>query len=173
MANINYTVTCGDDYLVSIDRACCLPNDTKVCIDDHDYEVKIEDTFSDGKIKSLIVNNKSYAVQVHKKNDGTPGMVELNGKLYYLHVERQITHKQRKSSSKEKLGAKIICELPGKVIEILVKQGDVLRKGQRLIVLESMKMKNMITTHRSGKVKRIHVEEGHNLLKGCLMIEIE
>jgi len=63
--------------------------------------------------------------------------------------------------------------IPGVVQTIHVTAGQAVRWGDRLLVLEAMKMKNDITSPRAGLVKAIHVEAGAMVTKGQLLIEFE
>lgn len=70
-------------------------------------------------------------------------------------------------------GKTIDSPMPGNIWKILVKEGDIINKGDSVIVLEAMKMENNITSEYSGKVKRIFVKEGSFVKAESLMIEIE
>jgi biotin carboxyl carrier protein len=67
----------------------------------------------------------------------------------------------------------LLTQMPGKIVKIDTKVGDVVEPGQTLIILEAMKMENEIKCGVSGTVKAIHVNEGDALEQGVLMIEIE
>ncbi len=67
----------------------------------------------------------------------------------------------------------LITQMPGKIVKIFVKEGDEVKKGQTVIILEAMKMENEIKCGVDGKVKLISVKEGQALEAGTLMIEIE
>ena len=64
-------------------------------------------------------------------------------------------------------------KVAGVLLKILVKPGDVVSKGQNVLVLEAMKMENNITSDYAGKVKRILVQEGKAVTAGAKLIEIE
>lgn len=69
------------------------------------------------------------------------------------------------------------CEIrsyiPGTVIKINVKVGDVVKEGESILVLEAMKMQNQIEMPFDGKIKEICVSEGSRIPKRELMILIE
>ncbi len=60
--------------------------------------------------------------------------------------------------------------MPGLVIKILVKEGDEIKKGDSLIVLEAMKMENMLKAQGDGIVKAIKVQPGNAVVKGEILI---
>ena len=70
-------------------------------------------------------------------------------------------------------GKVVEAQMPGKIFKILVKPGDVVSKGQNVLVLEAMKMENNITSDYAGKVKRILTQEGKSVTAGAKLIEIE
>lgn len=67
----------------------------------------------------------------------------------------------------------LITQMPGKIVKIFVKEGEEVKKGQTVLILEAMKMENEIKCGVDGKVKLISVKEGQALEAGTLMIEIE
>jgi len=66
----------------------------------------------------------------------------------------------------------IKAPIPGKVLKILVTEGDRVSEGQTLIIFEAMKMENEIKAPVSGVVKKIYVSEGANFNTGDPLIEI-
>jgi len=63
--------------------------------------------------------------------------------------------------------------IPGTIIDILVKEGQVLKGGDSIIVLEAMKMYNDVQMPFKGKIVKINIEKGQKIPKGFVMIEIE
>ncbi len=63
--------------------------------------------------------------------------------------------------------------IPGTIVELYVKQGDMINKGDKLLLLEAMKMKNMITASISGRIKKINVNQGERVPKAQLLLEFE
>jgi biotin carboxyl carrier protein len=63
--------------------------------------------------------------------------------------------------------------LPGIILDIHVKEGDVVKKGQTLIILEAMKMENNINAPKEGKVVALKVSKGDSVLEGADLVIIE
>jgi biotin carboxyl carrier protein len=63
--------------------------------------------------------------------------------------------------------------IPGTVLEIFVKPGDIVRAGEKLLILEAMKMKNTLKSPIDGKVKKIHAKIGERVPKSTLLIELD
>lgn len=63
-------------------------------------------------------------------------------------------------------------QMPGKVVRILAKEGEAVKPGQTLLIMEAMKMENEIKSEGVGKLLKIHVKEGENLEAGVLLVEL-
>ncbi|MFO8129559.1 MAG: acetyl-CoA carboxylase biotin carboxyl carrier protein subunit [Bacteroidales bacterium] len=67
----------------------------------------------------------------------------------------------------------IVSPIPGKVFKILVKEGEEVRKGDVVVVIDAMKMENNITTRQSGVVKKIHVRLNEMVEVNTALVEVE
>jgi biotin carboxyl carrier protein len=63
--------------------------------------------------------------------------------------------------------------IPGTIVEINIKAGSKVKKGEILMLLEAMKMKNQVLAPFDGVVKKVHVKIGQVVAKNILMIELE
>jgi biotin carboxyl carrier protein len=63
--------------------------------------------------------------------------------------------------------------MPGRVTSVLVKEGEEIREGAPLLILEAMKMQNEITSPSNGKIKQVFVHEGENVKKDAVLVAIE
>jgi biotin carboxyl carrier protein len=68
---------------------------------------------------------------------------------------------------------KVLAPIPGVVLEVDVKVGDTVKKGDRLLLLEAMKMENNIVAEKEGTVSAVHVSKDQKVLENELMIELE
>ena len=66
----------------------------------------------------------------------------------------------------------ITSPLPGVILEVVVKEGDVVKKGQKLMVLEAMKMENVIEASADGKIIGVKANKGDSVLEGATLIII-
>lgn len=81
---------------------------------------------------------------------------------------------EAKAAEVEKItGHKVVAPMPGRIFEILVKEGDSVKAGQDIIVLEAMKMENSIASGVDGNIKRIFVSVGDNVAGETVLIEVE
>jgi biotin carboxyl carrier protein len=63
--------------------------------------------------------------------------------------------------------------IPGTIVEILVKEGQTVAKGEDLLVLDAMKMKNRILALSGGVIKKVSVKVGDRIPKGTILLELE
>ncbi len=111
--------------------------------------------------------------------------VRVNGKEYNVEVEEigenvkpQLSPKRREieREAEEKTliseGA-IPAPMAGKILDIRVKEGDAVKKGDILIILEAMKMENEIHAPEDGKIKEIKVKAGDNVNRDEVLIVME
>jgi len=68
---------------------------------------------------------------------------------------------------------RVVCPMPGLVVSLAVKAGDVVEPDQPLAVIEAMKMENVIRAERGGTVKKVHVSEGESLAVDAVILELE
>ncbi len=63
--------------------------------------------------------------------------------------------------------------IPGTVLKIMVSKGDKLKQGDPILILEAMKMRNLVTAQVSGKIRKINVNEGDTIPKNFLIAELQ
>jgi len=69
--------------------------------------------------------------------------------------------------------SRIATAIPGLVVRVLVKPGQRLRRGDSVVVLEAMKMRNEVQSPWDGTVHRIVVAEGQKVAKGAVLVELD
>jgi len=67
-------------------------------------------------------------------------------------------------------GLKVTSPLPGSVIKVTVSEGQAVKKGETLLILESMKMENPVLAEQDGTVKQIAVSAGQNVMQDDLLM---
>jgi biotin carboxyl carrier protein len=68
---------------------------------------------------------------------------------------------------------KIIAFIPGQILEIFVKEKKHVKKGEPLLILQAMKMNNVLIAPISGTIKKIHVKTGDQVPKSQLLVELK
>ena len=122
----------------------------------------------------IIKDNKSFNVEVVKADIKEKSFtISINGNKYQLAVKDKFDE-LLKSLGLDDMASKKINEIkapmPGMVIEIKVNEGDTVKKGDAILVLEAMKMENNIKSPTDGIVKKIHVKKGMAVEKNQVLI---
>ncbi len=96
----------------------------------------------------------------------------LHGQAIPNMPENENVQVQRADDTQSPQGYCVMCPMPGNILQIMVKEGDRVEKGDDLLVLEAMKMENDIASEVSGTVHRIFVHQGDTVMEGAPMVEI-
>ena len=122
---------------------------------------------------SLILNGRIYHLSISHKLDGYE--VTVNHHTHFVQVKDKLELLLEKIGMQSKTSnhpSEIHAQIPGLVSSIFVKSGDTVKTGEKLCILEAMKMENEITSHKNGTVTLIHINPGANVQKGTLLMEI-
>jgi len=137
----------------------------KYTIRGHVYEVEILDI--EGNIADIEVNGTHYKVEVHKELRQTKTPKLVRSKV------PSPTRKESKITKEISTKAyKVVAPLPGTVLQIFVKEGDTISVGDKLLIMEAMKMENDVLAEKGGTVKSIKVSQNDSVLQNDLLIEI-
>jgi biotin carboxyl carrier protein len=102
---------------------------------------------------------------------------KMRCKTLIIHGEKYRTTYTRKFENRkvwaEPNHKHILSYIPGTVNEIYVKEGQKVKKGEKMLLLEAMKMLNTIEVKADGKIKKLNIKTGDRIPKGFLMIEFE
>jgi biotin carboxyl carrier protein len=142
----------------------------RVSVNGKIFEVDFEEV-SGQLIFSLIVNGKSY--EVHISEDEDVWHVLIQGTLYTTEVIDEREKRLRAASGEKALsrGEFVLqAPMPGLVVKVPVKEGDQVKKGSVLVILESMKMQNELKSPREGTVSQVTIKEGDNVEKKDVMV---
>jgi len=129
----------------------------------HFYEVDIKNFEND--FAEIEVNGTPYKVEVQRelKESKTPVLVRS------AVVNPKSSHKFKKNISSI---TPIKAPLPGIIMQIFVKEGDQVKKGDKLLIYEAMKMENSLLVEKDGTIKSIKVAVGENVLQDDILIEL-
>ena len=129
---------------------------------DH-YIAEYKNTIYNISVESFDPNSKSYTLSV---NDVPIQLALKNG------LDQLIDQLGLKSKKEEDV-SQVLAPMPGLVIDVSVSVGDEVQKDDPLLVLEAMKMENVLKSKGSGIVKKIHVNKQDKVEKAQLLIEFE
>lgn len=127
----------------------------------------------------VIEQGKSISIKVlaigELKGGEREVFFELNGQLRTLFIKDKSVQKDLKIQPKAVKGQKgsIGAPMPGTIIDIKVKEGDVVKKGDTLVVLSAMKMETVVKSPVAGKIKKLSITNGQKLEGDDLLMDID
>lgn len=141
----------------------------KFKIKNNNYDVDIVNI--EDNIAEVVVNGTTYHVEVDKKIQQTKTPMLVRSKAEPSTDAHKAVARTSSPLSPKGTGT-IKSPLPGTIINIHVRVGDVVKIGDRLLALEAMKMENNINSDKEGIIKAIKVNPGDAVLEGDLLMEI-
>jgi biotin carboxyl carrier protein len=131
----------------------------KFKISSKDYVVSI-DNVEENKVE-VTVNGTTHIVELEEKSPEIPIVARPV-------VQRPVAAAKTTTTNDKPLKS----PLPGVILDVFVKVGDVVKNGQKVLLLEAMKMENNIDADRDGVVKEIKVSKGDSINEGDTLIII-
>jgi len=142
-------------------------NTIQVSLEKKKLQVSVE--FLSGKELLLNIGGKVYHVIVD--SNSLSHSVFVNGKLFK--IEKSSALKILKEEKAKFRKREIKTSMPGKVVSILVKEGDAVKEGQPVLILEAMKMQNEIKSPQMGRVIKINFRPSDYVEAGSVLFSVE
>lgn len=116
--------------------------------------------------------------------------ITVNGKVYDVQVEETASNQvsaapsqnpeqsiaqpatQDNTSAAKTAGQAVVAPMPGNILDVKVNEGDKVKRGQIIIILEAMKMENEITAPCDGVIEKLNVKKGDTVDPGAVMASI-
>ncbi|MCO6500361.1 MAG: biotin/lipoyl-binding protein [Vicingus serpentipes] len=168
-------------------------NNLKVYSDNNTYDVELEKDLNSGVINekgfdwdvlqikdnsfSVIKDNKSYNVELLSVNkDEKRFFIKVNGLKYKLNIKDkydELLHSLGMDNLISQKVGDLKAPMPGLVLDVSVLEGEEVKKGDTLLILEAMKMENVIKSPTDGVVKKISIKKGEAVEKNQLILNFE
>lgn len=141
----------------------------KFTIQGNKYDVHIVNV--EDNVAEVEVNGATYSVEVDKiiSQSKTPKLVRSTA---VPSTESRKTEQRTSAPTAPKGAGFVKSPLPGVILQVYVKEGDSVKIGSKLLMLEAMKMENNINADKDGVIKSIKVKVGDSVLEGDVLIEI-
>jgi len=164
---MKYITTVNDqEYTIEIDH------EGQITVNNQEYRVDFQQ-LSEGGMLSLLLDQYSLEAIVEERAQSWE--VLIKGELYSVKVQDERAYRLAKARgiSTEITGeANVISPMPGLIIEVPVEVGQIIKKGDQVIILESMKMENELRGPRDGTVKKVWVTKGESVEKNEVLVTI-
>ena len=125
----------------------------------------------------ILKNNKAFRAEVVNANFSNKTFtIKVNGNPYEIKIADrfdQLVNQLGLSVVNTQKVTDVKAPMPGLVLGVSVEVGQTVQKGDGLLILEAMKMENVIKSIGEGVVKAIHIDQGKAVEKGQLLIEME
>lgn len=148
-------------------------NNLVLKIDDKKHELKIISFKSN--ILEFIFDNSYCEIKV-LESTSTDLKILLNGNPLTLKKHSKLAEILEKSAGRGGGGSSqnsISSQIPGRVISVSISKGDSVKKGDNIVVLESMKMQVAIKSPRDGVIKELKVKEGQSISRNDVVAVLE
>ena len=125
----------------------------------------------------FLYQNKSYNVElVHVDAKEKTATVKINGNRYMVAIKDQFDQLLSQLGMDNLVANKVLqvkAPMPGLVLSVLVEEGAEIKKGDNLLILEAMKMENMIKSPSDGIVRKVEIIKGDKVDKNQLLISFK
>ncbi len=148
----------GREYIIEVLK------DGRLKIDGKIYSPNISQRLQN--VYKVIVSDQTLTVEV------TGNDIIVDGEESSLSVKPYFPQLAKEVAEKRSENLKIKAPIPGKIIQVLVKEGDEVNKDQELLILEAMKMRNRIFSPSKGKISKIFIKNEENVAQDQILIEI-
>jgi biotin carboxyl carrier protein len=123
----------------------------------------------------ILLNHQSFRAEVVDMDpQGKRFNIKINGRLYPVVLKDKFDVLLEKMGMNSNAGAKVNhvrAPMPGLIIDLKVKDGDEVKAGDALLILEAMKMENIIKAPADAKVRSVKVRMGEGVEKNQVLIE--
>jgi biotin carboxyl carrier protein len=135
-----------DGRPVAVDAVEIAPNTLSILLDGQSFEINVTPS-PDGKLK-LQTGSREFIAEV---------------------IDPRAWSGRRHGSVEAEGRQQVVAPMPGKVVRLLIREGDRVEAGQGLVVVEAMKMQNEIRSPKSGTVERVLTKEGQPVNAGDVL----
>ena len=120
---------------------------------------------------SVLVDGRSFEARIEPTEDAWS--VTIGRRRFLIDVADPRRRNRRGQGPEGRGRSRIVSPMPGKVVRILVAQGDQVEADQGIVVVEAMKMQNELKAGRAGRVATLVAEEGATVAAGQVLAVIE
>lgn len=165
-----------NNYFVTInDKEHQIRYDSGNSVEINGKKITFELADQNGFHFSLRFGNETYDIIKVQESNGNVSLL-IDGIYYEAHVQSDLEKRAAqlmKNSKKQIHHVEVKSPMPGMVLKILKNKGEEVILGESVVILEAMKMENVIKSTSSGIIKEILVSENNPVEKGAILFKIE
>ncbi len=125
----------------------------------------------------VMFNNRSYNAELLEVDSSSKTLsIKVNNTIYSIKAEDEYDRLLKKlgfSDMNSRKVSQLKAPMPGLVLKVPVEVGQEIAKDDTLLILEAMKMENVVKSPTAGKIKQVKIKEGDAVNKGQVLIEFE
>ena len=137
------------------------------------YEIPKEDYKKAEEYISFLFNGQSYLVDVIGKDTEYTVFTRNSFRSIKIFNDEMLLHESLKKGGSMGGDKELRSGMPGKIIEIFVKPGDIVKANKPLLIMEAMKMENEMRSTRDVKIKAVLVKQGDSVESGAALLQFE
>lgn len=137
------------------------------------YEVSKTDFQHAEEYVSFLFNGKSYLIDVLGQDTEYTVFTRNSFRAIKIFNDEMLLHESLKKGGGAGSNTELKAGMPGKIIEIFVKEGDTIKAGKPLLIMEAMKMENEMRASADVIIKQICVKQGDSVENGAVLIKFE
>ena len=162
-----------NDKLLNVNVVAIEKNIIKIDVEGRFYELDVE--MVERGVYSIISNNRSFNVELIRGESARNYTVNTQRNTFDIEIiDAQARYLTNRNKQQGLAGENtIVSPMPGRIVRILVKEGDTVKAGQPLIVVSAMKMESESKSGIDGVVKKILVKDGQTIEGKQVLITIE
>ncbi|XP_036609250.1 propionyl-CoA carboxylase alpha chain, mitochondrial [Trichosurus vulpecula] len=173
MANWDLSIKMGDE----IHSVIASNNGSTFCVEVDGSKLNVTSEWNlASPLLSVNIDGTQRIVQCLSREAGGHMSIQFLGTVYKVHILTELAAKLNKfmlEKIAEDTSSVLRSPMPGVVVAVSVKPGDMVSEGQEICVIEAMKMQNSMGAGKTGKVKSVHCKAGDTVGEGDLLVELE
>lgn len=137
------------------------------------YDISKKDYKQAEEYVSFLFSGQSYLIDVIGKDTEYTVFTRNSFRVINIYNDEMLLHESLKKGGGMSSDMELKAGMPGKIIEIVVKEGDIVKANKPVLIMEAMKMENEMRTSRDVKIKEIMVKQGDSIESGAVLIKFE
>jgi len=137
------------------------------------YDISKRDYKQAEQYISFLFDGKSYLIDVIGQDTEYTVFTRNSFRTIKVFNDEMLLHESLKKGGGFGGDQELKAGMPGKIIEIFAKEGDIVKANKPLLIMEAMKMENEMRASRDVKIKEIKVKQGDSVESGAVLIKFE